>query len=115
MTSNELQILGWKVISMRPSWKNKANEALKTQFASRLCNPYLVAMANNLLKTQGDKMSFTQFWAKCISMLGSQIKAPKIKTATNSISSSGVLKEQKTWSQKKGNSKDKKYKPRWIW
>ena len=35
-------------------------------------------------------------------------KGTKMKTATNSISSSGALKEQKTHSQKKGNSKDRK-------
>ena len=77
--ANELQILGQKVISIRTSWKNKANEAVKTQFASRLCDPYLAAMVHNLLKTQGNKMNFTQFWAKCVSMFGSQIKAPEIK------------------------------------
>ena len=43
--ANELQILGWKVISIRPGWKEEANEALKTQFASQLCDPYLAAMA----------------------------------------------------------------------
>ena len=59
--ANELQILGWKVISVRPSWKNEVNEALKTQFASRLHDPYLVAMVHNILKTQGNKMNFTQF------------------------------------------------------
>ena len=32
--ANDLQILGWKVISIRPMWKEEANEALKTQFAS---------------------------------------------------------------------------------
>ena len=32
--TDELQILGQKVISIRPSWKQEANEALKTQFAS---------------------------------------------------------------------------------
>ena len=32
--ANKLQILGQKVISIRPSWKQEANEALKTQFAS---------------------------------------------------------------------------------
>ena len=41
-------------------------------------------------------------------MLGLQIKMPKIKTAMNSISSSGASKEQKTHSQKKGNSKGRK-------
>ena len=55
-------------------------------------------------------MNFTQFQAKCISMFGLQIKAPKMKPAINSINSSGALKEQKTHSQKKGNSKDKKIK-----
>ena len=43
-------------------------------------------------------------------MFGSRIKAPKLKAATNSVSSSGVLKEQKTCSQKKNSGKDKKIK-----
>ena len=106
--ANELQILDQKLISVRPLWKNEVSEALKTQFASRLHDPYLVAMAHNLLKTQGDKINFTQFQAGCVSMFGSQIKTPKIKTVTNSISLSGASKEQKTHSQKKGNNKDRK-------
>ena len=53
-------------------------------------------------------MNFTQCQAECISMFGSRIKAPKMKTATNSVISSGALKEQKTCSQKKNSSKDKK-------
>ena len=96
------------MISVRPTWKNEANEALKTQFASRLLEPYLVAMVHNLLKTWGQSVNFTQFWAKCISMFGLRIKAPKMKTAMNSVSLSGALKEQQTCSQKKSNSKDKK-------
>ena len=43
-------------------------------------------------------------------MFGSQIKAPKLKAATNSVSSSGAIKEQKTRSQKKNSGKDKKIK-----
>ena len=53
-------------------------------------------------------MNFTQFRAKCIFIFGSQIKAPKLKTSTNSVSLSGALKEQKTCSQKKNSGKDKK-------
>ena len=68
--ADELQILGQKVISIRPSWKEEANEILKTQFASQLHDPYLAVLAHNLLKTQGQKMNFTQFWAECISMFG---------------------------------------------
>ena len=108
--ADELQILGQKVISIRPSWKQEANEALKTQFASQLHDPYLAAMAHNLLKTQGQNMNFTQFQAECISMFGSQIKAPKLKATTNSVSSSGAIKEQKTHSQKKNSGKDRKIK-----
>ena len=58
-------------------------------------------------------MNFTQFQAKCISMFGLQIKAPKMKTATNSISSSGALKEQKTHSQKRVVVKIRKCKTKW--
>ena len=55
-------------------------------------------------------MNFMQFQAECISMFGSPIKAPKLKAATNSVSSSGALKEQKTHFQKKNSGKDKKIK-----
>ena len=55
-------------------------------------------------------MNFTQFQVKCISMFGSQIKAPKVNTATNSVSLSGALKEQKTCSQKKNSNNDKRIK-----
>ena len=41
-------------------------------------------------------------------MFGLKIKVLNLKTATNSISSSGALKEQKTGSQKKNSGKDKK-------
>ena len=85
--ANELQLLCWKVISVRHSWKDKVNEALKTQFAFQLCDPYLAAMACNYLKTQGQKMSLTQFWAECVSMFGSHIKTSKVKAVTNSVSS----------------------------
>ena len=43
-------------------------------------------------------------------MLSFQIKAPKLKAATTSVSLSGALKEQKTRSQKKNSREDKKIK-----
>ena len=55
-------------------------------------------------------MNFMQFLAECISMFGSRRKALKMKAATNSVSLSGTLKEQKTHSQKKNSNKDKKIK-----
>ena len=41
-------------------------------------------------------------------MFGSRIKAPQLKTAMNSVSSSGALKEQKICSQKRNSGQDKK-------
>ena len=52
-------------------------------------------MTHNLLKTKGQNMNFKQFQAECISMFGSQIKAPKMKAATNNIRSSGALTPRK--------------------
>ena len=57
--ANELQVLSRKVLSIQPEWRAEVNEALKTQFAFRLRDPYLAAMAHNFLKTQGKDMSFT--------------------------------------------------------
>ena len=53
-------------------------------------------------------MNITQFQAECISMFGSQIKTPKVNSATNSVSSSGASTEHKTCPQKKGNNKERK-------
>ena len=53
-------------------------------------------------------MKFTHFQGEYISMFGSWTKALKMKAATNNISSSGALKDQKTHSQKMNISKDKK-------
>ena len=69
--ADELQVLSRKVLSIRPEWRAEVNEALKTQFAFRLRDPYLAAMARNFLKTQGKDMSFTQFRAECVFMFGS--------------------------------------------
>ena len=61
------------------------NEALKTQFAFRLHDPYLVAMAHNFLKTQGKDMLFTQFHAECVFMFASQNKKVKVSAAAHAI------------------------------
>ena len=48
--TNELPILARKVKSVYPEWRSHVDEALKTQFAHRLQDQYLTAMAHNLLK-----------------------------------------------------------------
>ena len=72
------------------------NEALKTQFAFRLHDPYLAAMAHNFLKTQGKVMPFTQFCAKCVFMFGSQTKKVKVSTATHAIEDVTSVKDRRT-------------------
>ena len=46
--ADELQILGQKVISIRPTWKKEANETLKTQYAYRLHDPYILFMRTDV-------------------------------------------------------------------
>ena len=53
-------------------------------------------------------MYFTQSWAKCISMFGLQIRTPKVKSGTNSVSSSEAPKKHKMCFQKEGSQKDRK-------
>ena len=49
--ADELQILSRKVLSICLEWKAEVNEALKTQFAFWLHDPYLVAKACYFLIT----------------------------------------------------------------
>ena len=110
--ANELQVLSRKVLSIQPEWRAEVNEALKTQFAFRLHDPYLAAMARNFLKTQGKDMSFTQFCAECVFMFGSQTKKVKVSTATHAIEN---VTSAKPGEQKKSNSQlhAQKNKKKW--
>ena len=65
-------------------------------------------MAWIFLKTLGQRMTFTQFQAECVSMFSLHIKTSKVKSATNSVGSSRAPREHKTYSQKKGNQEDRK-------
>ena len=53
-------------------------------------------------------MTFTQLQAECVSMFGSGIKPPRVKSATNSFSSSETKMAHKTHFQKRGDQKKKK-------
>ena len=110
--TDELQVLSRRVLSIHPEWKAEVNEALKTQFAFRLCDPYLAAMACNFLKTQGKGMSFTQFHAECVFQLGSQSKKVKVRTTTHAIddvTSAKIGQQKKTHSQLHAQKNKKKW------
>ena len=101
-----------EVTSIRLEWKDELNEALKTQFAFWLCDPYLSAMAYNYLKTKSQNMIFMQFCVECVLMLACAQDLKIMKTATNRISTSGTSEEQKTHYQIKCDKNKEKYKPR---
>ena len=87
------------------------NEVLKTQFAFRLCDPYLSAMACNFLKTQGKDMLFTQFHAGCVFMFAFQSKKVKVSTAAHAIddaTSVKIGKQKKTHFQVHAQKNKKK-------
>ena len=110
---DDLQILSRKVFSICPEWKAEVNEALKAQFAFRLCDPCLVAMAHNFLKTQGKDISITQCHAKCIFMFDSYTKKRhKVRTAAHAIddiTSVKIGEQKKAHSQVHGQKTKKKW------
>ena len=110
--ADELQVLSRKVLSIRPEWRAEVNEALKTQFAFRLRDPYLAAMARNFLKTQGKDMSFTQFRAECVFMFGSRTKKVKVSTTTHAIEN---VTSAKPGEQRKSNSQLRAQKNKKKW
>ena len=90
--ADELQILARKVISVCPQWRFQVNEVLKTQFAHRLWDQYFSAMAHNLLKVSPTDMTFTKFWAECISIFSTRSKKAVKTTVSTSVVQSHTSK-----------------------
>ena len=110
--TDELQVLSRNVLSIHTEWKAEVNEALKTQFAFRLHDPYLAAMAHNFLKTKGKDMPFTQFCVECVFMFGSWSNKVKVSTATHAIddvTSVKIGEQKKTHSQLCSQKNKKKW------
>ena len=76
--TNELQILGWKVISVYPDWKARVDKLLKTQFAHSPQDQYFAAMAIKLLKPASQGIIFTKFWTEGVVMFGTRSEKPSI-------------------------------------
>ena len=59
--TDDLQILVWKIIAQKPSFRAEANEQLKSQYAHKLHDQYYAAIAHSVLQTSNPSETFTQF------------------------------------------------------
>ena len=59
--ADDLQILVWKIIARKPSFRAEANKQLKNQYAHKLHNQYYAAIAHSVLQTSDPLETFTQF------------------------------------------------------
>ena len=59
--ADDLQILVWKIIAQKPSFRAEANEQLKNQYAHKLHDQYYAAIAQSVLQTSDPSETFTQF------------------------------------------------------
>ena len=59
--ADDLQILIWKIIAQKPSFRAEANEQLKSQYAHKLHDQYYAAIARSVLQTSDPSETFTQF------------------------------------------------------
>ena len=115
-SADALQILASKVFSIIPKWRAEISEALKCQFPYRLVDPHFSALGHKMLITGSQQMNFTEFWAKCVSIFGTQYKGSQVaKVPTNAVVNTSSNGEYKTTSQlkraKKKNNVKKKQPP----
>ena len=59
--AEDLQILVWKIIARKPSFRAEANEQLKSQYAHKLHDQYYAAIAQSVLQTSDPSETFMQF------------------------------------------------------
>ena len=76
--ADALQILVRKIIAHIPSFRAKANKQLKHQYAHKVHDQYLAAIADNVLQTCAHLESFTQFHGCLALMFGSCSKLGKL-------------------------------------
>ena len=69
--ADDLQILVWKIIAQKPSFRAEANEQLKHQYAHKLHDQYYTAIACSVLQTSDPTDTFTQFRGQLALTFGS--------------------------------------------
>ena len=59
--ADDLQILVWKIIPRKPSFRAEANKQLKSQYTHKLHDQYYAAIAQSVLQTSDPLETFMQF------------------------------------------------------
>ena len=98
--ADDLQVLVRKIIARKPSFRAKANEQLKHQYAHKLHDQYYETMAHSVLQTSDPTQTFTQFWGRLALTFGSHSRSGKVSSwaaaiETTASTISEVLQEPK--------------------
>ena len=82
---DDLQIWVRKTIAHKPSFRAKANEQLKHQYAHKLHDQYYAAIAHSVLQTSDHMESFTQFCGHLALTFGTCNKSGRISSQATVI------------------------------
>ena len=82
--ADDLQILIWKIIAWKPSFRAEANEQLKSEYAHKLHDQYYAAIACSVLQTSNPSETFTQFRGRLALTFGSRSQSGRVSSQTAS-------------------------------
>ena len=83
--ADDLQILIWKIIARKPSFRAEANEQLKSQYAHKLHDQYYAAIARSVLQTSDPSETFMQFRGRLALTFGSWSQLGRVSSWTAAI------------------------------
>ena len=83
--ADDLQVLVRKIIGQKPSFRAKANEQLKHQYAHKLHDQFYAAIAHSMLQTSDPMETFTQFCGRLALTFGSCSRSGKISSQAAAI------------------------------
>ena len=78
--ADDLQILVWKIIAQKPSFRAEVNDHLKSQYAHKLHDQYYAAIARSVLQTSDPLETFMQFRGCLALTFGSRSRLGKVSS-----------------------------------
>ena len=89
--ADDLQILIWKIIAWKPSFRAEANEQLKSQYAHKLHDQYYAAIAHSVLQTSDPSETFMQFRGQLALTFGSWSRSGRVSSWTAAIETHALV------------------------
>ena len=109
--ADDLQILIWKIIARKPSFRAEANEQLKSQYAHKLHDQYYAAIAHSVLQTSDPSETFTQFRGRLALTFGSRSQSGRVSSWTAAIETTASVISEVSWEPKLSkNSRQRQHK-----